>query len=404
MPIINSYPTITPKGEDLLLLSDISEDGNPTKTASVNSILALAPGGGGGGSISTIQSQDTTYLSVTNPSGPVTTLAVNAVNIASFVVSSKNLPQVSTGSGTEGSIPVFTTPVSGISQLKDSVISQDSGNGVLINSGADIKIYQGVNSSVTLGNSSNAGGAVEANIPFQFKDTLLDTSGSSGANGSFLVSLGSSGIAWTASSAMQNWVINGDTGSDTIVSAETVAFTGGAKITTELTTVPTILKISHTGASPTSATTAATTGTIFSFIDSITCDTTGHVTQINTRQQTIPQEPYLVYSALLTQTGTNAPVANVLQNTIPGTLTWSRNSVGTYILTSNGTPFTANKVQVFLNGGSGNTASSGGSGLLYANRWESTTTDTIAISTSTTGAAPQDGNLTNASIEIRIYS
>ena len=90
MPIINSYPTITPKGEDLVLISDISEEGNPTKTASVNSILALAPGGGGGGSISTIQSQDTTYLSVTNASGPVTTLAVNITNISSFVVSDTN--------------------------------------------------------------------------------------------------------------------------------------------------------------------------------------------------------------------------------------------------------------------------------------------------------------------------
>jgi len=113
---------------------------------------------------------------------------------------------------------------------------------------------------------------------------------------------------------------------------------------------------------------------------------------------------YTVYSALLTQENAEAPVATVLQQTISGTLTWSRLGPGSYVLTSDGTPFTSNKTQVFINNGNGNTFSSGGSGNLYAARWESTTTDTITIGTSTTGAAPQDGNLTNASIEIRVYN
>ena len=38
MAIINSYPTITPKNGDLLLLVDTSTTGNPTKTATVGSI------------------------------------------------------------------------------------------------------------------------------------------------------------------------------------------------------------------------------------------------------------------------------------------------------------------------------------------------------------------------------
>ena len=41
MAIITTYPTIQPEGGDLVLLSDVSENGNPTKTASVNSILSL---------------------------------------------------------------------------------------------------------------------------------------------------------------------------------------------------------------------------------------------------------------------------------------------------------------------------------------------------------------------------
>ena len=43
MAIINSYPKIdTITSEDLVLISDTSKEGNPTKTASVGSINAIA--------------------------------------------------------------------------------------------------------------------------------------------------------------------------------------------------------------------------------------------------------------------------------------------------------------------------------------------------------------------------
>lgn len=41
MAIISSYPTITPTSSDLVLVVDTSEDGNPTKTATVGSVNAL---------------------------------------------------------------------------------------------------------------------------------------------------------------------------------------------------------------------------------------------------------------------------------------------------------------------------------------------------------------------------
>ena len=41
MAIINSYPTITPKNDDLLLLVDTSTASNPTKTATVSSVSSL---------------------------------------------------------------------------------------------------------------------------------------------------------------------------------------------------------------------------------------------------------------------------------------------------------------------------------------------------------------------------
>lgn len=52
--------------------------------------------------------------------------------------------------------------------------------------------------------------------------------------------------------------------------------------------------------------------------------------------------PYLKYVALLTQSGTSAPTATVLENTLGGTVVWTRNDVGDYTGTLAGA-FTANK-------------------------------------------------------------
>lgn len=40
---------------------------------------------------------------------------------------------------------------------------------------------------------------------------------------------------------------------------------------------------------------------------------------------------YLVYTALLSQSGTDAPVATVLENTLGGTVVWTRANVGEYV-------------------------------------------------------------------------
>lgn len=56
--------------------------------------------------------------------------------------------------------------------------------------------------------------------------------------------------------------------------------------------------------------------------------------------------PYKVYTALLTQSGTNAPVATVLENTL-GNIVWSYDGVGEYIATSNGL-FTEDKTYLSI--------------------------------------------------------
>ena len=99
---------------------------------------------------------------------------------------------------------------------------------------------------------------------------------------------------------------------------------------------------------------------------------------------------YTVYTALLTQAGTAAPVATVLQNTTGGTITWTRTGTGAYTATISSSLFTSNKTIVFINGGSGPVST------MF---WESPTTTTVTIST-----PGSDSRLTDASIEIRVYA
>ncbi len=63
---------------------------------------------------------------------------------------------------------------------------------------------------------------------------------------------------------------------------------------------------------------------------------------------------YTVYTALITQTGTAAPVATVLQNTTGGTIAWTRPTnpgAGRYVATISGANFTANKTTVIVTSG-----------------------------------------------------
>lgn len=54
---------------------------------------------------------------------------------------------------------------------------------------------------------------------------------------------------------------------------------------------------------------------------------------------------YLVYTAILSQSGEQAPEATILKNTLSGTPAWSRTGVGNYKITLAGA-FTANKTYI----------------------------------------------------------
>ena len=113
--------------------------------------------------------------------------------------------------------------------------------------------------------------------------------------------------------------------------------------------------------------------------------------QVVIKSQLDAVRPYKVYTALLTQTGTNAPTAVVLENTLGGSITFGYTGVGTYSANSSSF-FTTSKTSVIL-GGLG--AYSSGSFILD----NSTITLTTAV-----GGVYDNGGLINTFLEIRVYN
>jgi hypothetical protein len=108
--------------------------------------------------------------------------------------------------------------------------------------------------------------------------------------------------------------------------------------------------------------------------------------------------PYKVYTALISQSGTNAPVATVLENTLGGTVVWSRLSAGGYNGTLSAGVFTAYKTVKF--------ATLGYTGISVNStiEVESVNTNVIGVITRVNGTQT-DGVMSNGgtSIEIRVY-
>lgn len=113
----------------------------------------------------------------------------------------------------------------------------------------------------------------------------------------------------------------------------------------------------------------------------------------------IDSRPYKVYTALLTQTGTNAPVATVIENTLGATITYERAYAGAYLLRSSNTSLFAEiKTVVFVN----NSAESGNywGSVIYSMEDPSY----VVFNTFNTSNINADNVMKRASIEIRVYN
>lgn len=114
---------------------------------------------------------------------------------------------------------------------------------------------------------------------------------------------------------------------------------------------------------------------------------------------------YLVYVALLTQAGEDAPVATVLQNTLDGAVVWTRAAFGQYQATLAGA-FTAGKTAVFFGPPNINNPIGNDAGVIY--EWQRSSDSVITINTKNllpviASAGRDDALLDNTPIEIRVY-
>lgn len=100
-----------------------------------------------------------------------------------------------------------------------------------------------------------------------------------------------------------------------------------------------------------------------------------------------------IYKALLSQSGTNAPVATVLVNTLSGTPVWSYDGVGNYILTL-ASEFPQNKTFIKIN----NAESGGRFNLAY---WDSV--NTIRVDSADGSGTGYNDLLLYTSFEIEVY-
>ncbi len=105
---------------------------------------------------------------------------------------------------------------------------------------------------------------------------------------------------------------------------------------------------------------------------------------------------YTVYTALITQTGTAAPVATILQNTTGGAIAWTRTATGRYLATISTATYTANKTAVLV--------TPGGSGNKILKPEDITTTTIEFYNINTQNGNESDVIEATTTVEIRIYA
>lgn len=103
---------------------------------------------------------------------------------------------------------------------------------------------------------------------------------------------------------------------------------------------------------------------------------------------------YKSYVAIIEQSGTNAPVANVLENTLGGTPIWSYSSQGNYDCTLSGA-FTQNKIIFFT--------SQYPDVKINVQQISANVIRVVSSDTSGGSEFPFDGLMDNISLEIRVY-
>jgi hypothetical protein len=113
----------------------------------------------------------------------------------------------------------------------------------------------------------------------------------------------------------------------------------------------------------------------------------------------LPTPTYKVYTALLTQTGTNPPVATVLENTLGTTITWTRQGPGIYDATLTQGVWDNTKTVAFSTLGN-----FGGTGVIISLYVNNNNNNIKLYSYAPFPQQNLDDFLSNNTIEIRVYN
>ena len=336
MAIINSYPTATPTGSDILIGTDTSTTPNSTKTFSVDSINALAPQG-------TVTSVALTAPAAFSVAGsPITssgTIAITgAGSNAQFVDGTgalqtiANLPFID-GTGVANRVPFFVDA----DTISSSGLTYTTTGG---GSSANLPLFN-------FNSAGNADISTQRVLATDYFGSTLNIDNIVAGNSGTVILNG-------------NTVI-GNANSDTLTVNATATFAEKGIFTQNI-TIPT---------TPSANTDAASKA----YVDS--------------------QVGYKTYVAQITQSGTNAPVATVLQNNTGLTFTWTRSALGVYQVGASSS-FVVNKTWAQITGS--NTAPSTSVVIL-----KNITTSQITFNNVLVSSAALVEGIAVAFVEIRIY-
>ena len=287
MAIIYSYPLMSDplSGSDLMLISNMNSNERPTRSVTLQQIADFASASGVAG-VGQIVAGDNITLDPAEGTGIVT---INAQVPASAAYTFSNTAATQSGDAllrlTDG------TNVSNVAIKEgDNITITDNEESALTINAAfpcwDLAAAEAQEGEVTitLSDGDAEGSCPDSTITFVEGNNITMEVNEAGDQITFTASGGGQG--------MTDWIIAGDTGSETVTDGNTVTIAGGNVITTEAAATDTVT-VSHDAVTRNnvSGTSNLNFGDTFNAITAITSSTQGHITDVTTTALTLPAAP-----------------------------------------------------------------------------------------------------------------
>ena len=170
MAIISSYPTITPTSSDLVLIVDTSEDGNPTKTATVGSVAGLVQQNYVEKTVSISNAQ---WLGLASTSVEIIPSPGTGKAIQVILAHVKYFPSggnfewdqpLTLSNGTGGAVSLVTQ---GVIPIDYSDVDGDGDIQIFTISGSDVSLNGAINFGCASGATITGGGTLSITVRYQ---------------------------------------------------------------------------------------------------------------------------------------------------------------------------------------------------------------------------------------------